>query len=200
MDVRPDRAPVPVRVARHGPAPHDARLRARVPDQVALLRPVDQREHARARDRPPVVRRQRRPADVGGDLVQRGLGHVVGLVLEQQAERQRDDRRAAVHEQLQLDAAADALERRAVGAGERGEPVRHVPGLHAPGDDARRRTARSSATRRSSASSAPCSTSTATRTSTSASSSPWPRRSRSSRPASTPSEHQQARRPSSPSG
>ena len=76
---------VPVRVARRGPAPHDARLRARGPDQVALLGHLDRARHARARDRAPVVRRQRHARLVVGPVVQRGLGDLVGVVLEQQA-------------------------------------------------------------------------------------------------------------------
>ena len=77
---------------------------------------------------------QRDARHVVGPLVQRGLGDLVGVVLEQQAERQRHDRRAAVHEQLQLD-------RRSRRAGtprpatlpDRDGAVRHVPDLHAPG-------------------------------------------------------------------
>ena len=38
----------------------------------------------------------------------------------------------AVHQQLQLDGQPDALERPARRADQRGRPVRHVPGLHAP--------------------------------------------------------------------
>ena len=53
---RRDRPPVPVRVARHGALQRRPRVRARVPDEVALLVDVDQPRHARARDRAPVVR------------------------------------------------------------------------------------------------------------------------------------------------
>ena len=70
-------------------------------------------------------------------LAQRGLGDLVAVELEQQAERQRDHVGAAVPQQLQRDHEPGALEHPDGGAAQRGEPVRHVPGLHARGDDAR---------------------------------------------------------------
>ncbi len=54
----------------HRPGPR--RLRARVPDQADVRRRAE-REHARARDRAPVVRRQRDALGVAGHLAQRGL-------------------------------------------------------------------------------------------------------------------------------
>ena len=53
--------PYPFLLARRRRAPLAGRLRARVPDQVALRLGLDRHRHARARDRAPVVRRQRRP-------------------------------------------------------------------------------------------------------------------------------------------
>ena len=85
---RPVRA-LPVRLQRRGRRPGGRRrLRPRGAGQAALLgrlhlrQPVDQPRHPAARVGPPVVRQQRHARDLGGHLVQRGLGELERVVLE----------------------------------------------------------------------------------------------------------------------
>ena len=146
---RHDRRAVPVRLARRrrGPRAQRRHLRARGPDQVALRQRQHRHRHARARDRAPVVRRQRRPGDVARDLVQRGLGHVVGDVLVEQAERQLD------HERLVLQSAVRPHHRvgpRARQPGDRRGAVRPRSRSTTGPRRCSRATTRSSATRPSS--------------------------------------------------
>jgi hypothetical protein len=82
---------------------------------------------------PPVVRRQRRPGHVARDLVQRGLGDLVGHLLVEQAEQQLDDDGLVLQRGLQQ----HQLEPGAGEPGERREPVRLNAGLQPPRGDAR---------------------------------------------------------------
>ena len=84
-------AALPVRLARHGrrraPAGGNYALEVATKSTSAAAR---SRRHARARDRPPVVRRRDRPGELARDLVQRGLGDLVGWNWWAEGQRRHD--------------------------------------------------------------------------------------------------------------
>ena len=148
-------AAVPVRLARRRRCTRSpAELRARGADEVALRRRLDQPRHARARDRAPVVRRQRRPGNWRELWFNEGWATWWAWYWGNKQNGSADDRRAAVQRGLQPDDQRGPLEQR-----RRGDPRTRrrcsSPRSRSTPAPARcsRATARSSATRRSSRSS-----------------------------------------------
>ena len=133
-------APLPVRLDRRGrrPPPSSLGYVLEVQTKSTSRRQLDQPQHARARDRAPVVRRQRLGCGSGATSGSTRAGRPGGPGTGPTSRTARIDAEPAVHQQLQRDDQPDALERRRRPSCRRaGGPVRHVPGLHAPGDDDR---------------------------------------------------------------